>query len=112
MNIEKLQQEVHDIIQDDEKAQLVIKAVLKNKKEEEEKRKEKIVNGIRAAQNKGIVFGRPKKKIPAQFDVIYEMYENHRISSRSAAKMLGVAQSTFLKWCNEYKCSEISKTKL
>ena len=34
------------------------------------------------------------------------------ITVDEAAKMLGVAQSTFLKWCNEYKCSEISKTKL
>ena len=107
MNIDKLHQEIYDIVQDDTKTALVVKLVIKNKKEEEAKRKQKIINGIKAAQDKGVVFGRPKKKIPEQFDIIYEMYEKHRVSSRAAARMLGVAQSTFLKWCNEHECSEV-----
>lgn len=102
MNIVKLRQEISQIIQDEVKTENVMEAVLKYKKEEEEERKEKIVNGIRAAQDKGIVFGRPRKKIPAQFEVVYEIYVSHRLSSRSAAKMLNVAQSTFLKWCSEH----------
>lgn len=106
MNVEKLRQEVYQIVQDDVKTEHVMNVVLESKKEEEEKRKEKILNGIKAAQNKGVVFGRPKKKVPPQFDVIYEMYMNHRISSRAAAKMLGVAQSTFLKWCNGHEFNE------
>ena len=100
MNAQKLTWEINCIIQDEIKTKQIIKLLQKYKKEDENKKKEKILYGIKEAQKKGVKFGRPKKKIPNQFDKVYELYINRQISSRSAAKMLGVAQSTFLKWSN------------
>jgi len=57
--------------------------------------------GIAEAKKRGIVFGRPPKSKPADFEVIKSDYLAEKISSRKAAKLSNVSQKTFLKWINE-----------
>lgn len=57
--------------------------------------------GIEAAMARGVRFGRPNKKIPPAFTKIKDRWEKQQISSRDAARELGISQSTFLKWINE-----------
>ncbi len=54
--------------------------------------------GIIAAKQRGVIFGRPKKEKPANYDDIYDAYIHHGLSSRKAASLLGVSQDTFLRW--------------
>ena len=51
--------------------------------------------GIAAAKARGVKFGRPPKSIPPNFRDILRSYRAGRISARDAAKMCGMATSTF-----------------
>lgn len=56
------------------------------------------MEGIAAAKLRGVRFGRPRKERPAEFEVMKGEWLQKKISSRSAAKRLGIAQDTFLRW--------------
>ena len=59
------------------------------------------MEGIAAARLRGVRFGRPRKPVPQEFERLKKEWEQHRISSRAAARGLGVAQDTFLRWARE-----------
>ena len=67
---------------------------------ERENTKQRQREGIVAAKQRGVRFGRPRKKVPAHFDEVKERYLNKEITSREAAKQLKIAQNTFLRWTN------------
>lgn len=54
--------------------------------------------GIAAAQKKGVRFGRPLKPVPAQFEEMKQKWLQQTISSRQAAKCLGISHDTFIRW--------------
>lgn len=54
--------------------------------------------GIAAARLKGVRFGRPPKAAPPAFPALKTDWEAGRISSRSAARALGVSHDTFIRW--------------
>lgn len=54
--------------------------------------------GIDLAIKKGVEFGRPKKMIPDNFLEIQQRFNNNELTSREAARLLFVSQSTFLRW--------------
>ena len=56
--------------------------------------------GIAAAKLRGVRFGRPRKEVPSEFLQLKEDWENRRISSREAARKLGISQDTFLRWAH------------
>ena len=51
--------------------------------------------GIRAAKLRGVKFGRPRKKLPDNFEEICNAYRAGTTSLRMAAKLCGMAKSTF-----------------
>ena len=51
--------------------------------------------GIAAAKRKGRKFGRPQLEIPDQFEMICQRCYAGKISTRKAAKILGMSHSTF-----------------
>ena len=51
-----------------------------------------------AAKLRGIVFGRPRKPVPPEFGPLKLRWQRGEISSRQAARTLGIAQDTFLRW--------------
>lgn len=57
--------------------------------------------GIRAAQIRGVRFGRPRKEIPPQFPFLFQKWEAGEISGREAARMLGVSHKTFFQWAKK-----------
>lgn len=59
--------------------------------------------GIAAAKAKGIRFGPKPMKRPQEYDICYEEWEKGLISAREAAKRIGVAHTTFLKWVKNEK---------
>ncbi|MBC5787253.1 MULTISPECIES: recombinase family protein [Clostridiaceae] len=54
--------------------------------------------GIAAARLRGVRFGRPRKAIPDAFWKLKKDWEQRKISSREAAKILEISQDTFLRW--------------
>lgn len=54
--------------------------------------------GIAAAMIKGVKFGRPPKQPPDEFFRLHMQWKKGGISARCAARKLGVACNTFLKW--------------
>ncbi|MCD8116504.1 MAG: hypothetical protein LUE21_05220 [Oscillospiraceae bacterium] len=62
-------------------------------------RKERQHEGIVAAQEKGVTFGRPRMPLPDNFEEVRDLWYHREISSRKGAEMIGVSQDTFLRWC-------------
>lgn len=56
------------------------------------------MEGIAAARLRGVRFGRPKREVPVEFWELKAEWEDKKITSREAARMLNVAQDTFLRW--------------
>ena len=54
--------------------------------------------GIAAAKLRGVQFGQKALPIPEQYYEIRELWKKGDLSANAAAKRLGVARNTFLKW--------------
>ena len=57
--------------------------------------------GIAAAKERGVRFGRPEKEIPGRFFLLYDDWKKGEISGREAARQLGVTHQTFFKWASQ-----------
>lgn len=77
---------------------------------ERQKNRRRQAEGIAIAREKGIKFGRPVKSDPEMFKEIAIQYLNKELSSRQAAEMCGLCQSTFLRKVKKVKNE--SKTRL
>jgi DNA invertase Pin-like site-specific DNA recombinase len=62
--------------------------------------------GIAAAKERGVRFGRRPKPIREDFSVVLEEFRSGQLTSRQAAASMGVSPSTFYKWIKE--CDGIS----
>lgn len=56
--------------------------------------------GIAAAKQQGVKFGRRPKEKPPEYEKLKKLWEENRISARAAGKKLGITHSTFLRWVN------------
>jgi len=54
--------------------------------------------GIAAAKARGVRFGRTRKTIPDEFDHVYVLWQEGKISAREAGRRLNVSHNTFLSW--------------
>lgn len=59
--------------------------------------------GIRIAKEKGVHLGRPKYKLPENFQEICEKYHNKELTNNEAATILNMNRITFLKYSKLYK---------
>lgn len=57
--------------------------------------------GIAAAKEQGVKFGRRPMERPAQYEALREQWSRNEISARAAAKQMGITHRTFLRWVNE-----------
>lgn len=77
--------------------------------------KQRQAEGIAAAKQNGISFGRRKQNVPDDFKLYYQRWREGNISLRKAAKELQMNHSTFYRRCMEWKkmdeikenCSEL-----
>ena len=58
--------------------------------------------GIAAAKEKGVRFGRTPIERPLEFESVYHQWDAGIISARSAAKALNISHQTFLRWAREH----------
>lgn len=66
-------------------------------------RKKTQAQGIAAAQEIGVHFGRRRRKLPPNYYEVKRQWENGAISGREAAEALGLSKSTFFRWVKEYQ---------
>lgn len=59
--------------------------------------------GIETAKQAGKHLGRPKRKLPNQFEDIYSRWEKGEISSTVAMKILGLTKTSFYRKVKEYQ---------
>ncbi len=79
-------------------ADLVLQILSYVAQTERENIRRRQAEGIAAARLRGVSFGRPRKPIPEDFPHIKEAWREGSFGSREAARRLGVAQDTFLRW--------------
>ena len=63
--------------------------------------RERCRQGVAEARKRGVRFGRPPKKRTKEFYALKAKWEAKKISSRDAAKELGICSTTFLVWCHD-----------
>lgn len=81
-------------------ADLVLQILSYVAQTERENIKQRQKEGIAAARLRGVQFGRPRMQVPEEFERLKEEWENKKITSREAARALGIAQDTFLRWAH------------
>lgn len=59
--------------------------------------------GIRAAKERGVIFGRPKKNIPERFGVILEAWERKELDIGDALELCNMSVATFYRKRKEYR---------
>lgn len=57
--------------------------------------------GIEAAMARGVMFGRPRLEVTADFEQAYFAWKNGIMNSRKAAEIAGMSHSTFYRRCKE-----------
>ncbi len=72
--------------------------------------KQRQAEGIAAAKQKGIRFGRRKQNVPDNFKIYYQHWSAGNISLRKAAKELQMSYSTFYRRCMEWKTTNEDTT--
>ena len=84
-------------------ADLVLQILSYVAQKEREFIRQRQAEGIAAAHEKGVVFGRPPKAIPNDYKKLLLRWKANELSARQAAALLGVSHVTFLKWAKEEK---------
>lgn len=77
----------------------ILSFVAQNERENIRKRQEQ---GIAAARQNGVRFGRPAKELPANFNLNYALWKSGKISGAQAARECGMPLSTFRSRAEKY----------
>lgn len=79
-------------------ADLVLQLLSYVAQTEREYIRQRQAEGIAAAKQRGVKFGRRPKERPAEFLLLKQQWESGELSSRTAAQELGISHVTFLNW--------------
>lgn len=81
---------------------ILIEVMASIAEEERAKNHQRQSEGIQAARNKGVVFGRPTVTKPENYEAIMEKVSKGEITAVQAMKMMGVHKTTFYKLKKQY----------
>lgn len=95
--------QIREVIGDKEKADAVIAMLQQREREEKQRRWERQAEGIAAAKERGVRFGRPATEMPKNFQKVYESHKNGLISGAFAARLLGVSIKSYRKLSAQYE---------
>ena len=79
-------------------ADLVLQILSYVAQTEREFLRQRQAEGIAAAKERGVKFGRPSKVRPENYQYVYDSWERKEISAREAARKLNVSHTTFQTW--------------
>lgn len=69
-------------------------------------RQERQAEGIAAAKDRGVRFGKPALERPQGYETLRDMWAAGGLSSRAAARQLNVSHQTFLKWAKSEQATQ------
>ena len=72
---------------------------------ERENIKKRQAQGIAVAKANGVIFGRPRKKIPDNFEQTVLLWRSGEITSEKAAEICGFSKRTFYRKLKEKPCN-------
>lgn len=84
-------------------ADLVLQILCFVAQNERENIRKRQAEGIAAAKEKGIKFGRPLKKVPDNFGEIVQKWENKNLKFDEVLEQCGMSQATFYRRLREYR---------
>ena len=84
-------------------ADLVLQILCFVAQNERENIRKRQAEGIAAAKEKGIKFGRPLKKVPDNFGEIVQKWENKNLKFEEVLEQCGMSQATFYRRLREYR---------
>lgn len=58
--------------------------------------------GIEAAKQRGVKFGRPNTPVPENFDEVFDRWMRKEMNGKEAAQMCGITMSTFYRMAKRY----------
>lgn len=70
---------------------------------EREKIRSRVKEGLKSAKNKGIKLGRPRRKLPKEFEKYYNKWDAGIITAVEFSKLLGISRSTLYRYIKDYK---------
>ena len=79
-------------------AEIMLQVLSYVAQQEREFIRQRQAEGIAAAKQRGVRFGQRAKPIPEEFYDMRQLWASGKISASMAARKLGVARNTFLKW--------------
>lgn len=65
--------------------------------------RERQAEGIKAAQKRGVRFGRPQKKLPDDFGAVYDKWMNKEITPQEAWQSIGLSPDQFYRTARRYR---------
>ena len=80
---------------------LTERLIAKAAEEDRRRFREKQSEGIARAQKAGVAIGRPTRKQDKRFHKVRDMYLAQEVTGQEAARLLGVAPSTFYRWLRQ-----------
>ena len=86
-------------------ADLVLQILSFVAQSERENIKKRQAEGIAAAKAKGVKFGRPESKVPADFEKIIRQWEHKQIPIAEVVKQCNMSEATFYRKLREYRLS-------
>ncbi len=84
-------------------ADLVLQILSFIAQNEHENIKKRQLQGIAAAKQKGIKFGRPKKPIPENFETLIQIWEQKEASLNEILEICDMSEATFYRRLREYR---------
>ena len=99
---EKLKQ-IELVIDDSDKYQQVLAIIKEIEVELKSHKAKRQADGIAAAKERGVKFGRPQKTLPRKFKKIYECYQLGLITATEAASCLETNRVSFKRMVERYE---------
>ena len=90
-------------------ADLVLQILAYVAETEREFLRQRTREGMAVAKERGVRFGRQRMPLPENFSSVYGDWLCGAVSAREAARLLGVAHSTFLRWAREEQAAQLQQ---
>ena len=97
---------IRQIIGDEERTQAVLLMIEEMENDRKQQNHRRQADGIAAAKERGVQFGRPRMQFPKNFDGIYNCYKSKAITATHAAEVLGVNRNSFRELVRRYEAEE------
>ncbi len=85
----------------------ILSFVAQNERENIKKRQ---MQGIAAAKERGVRFGRPKKGVPDDFELLVKYWRRNEVSLREVLQKCNISEATFYRKLREEKMARSRKT--